>query len=251
MSKRTRIPQTAWRNYIARLRAIDTAAAAEMLKCFEFISIADTDRIIEYAYSIATKYGEAAAALAAEMYDAIAEMSGSAIAPAVPAQTATLQETSDAVNSVIDTQNPKLVASETSKLVKTAGVDTTAQNAIRDGAEWAWVTTGDTCAFCITLASRGWQPASKKALRGNHARHIHANCDCTYMIRFDDRMNLSGYDPDKYLDMYLSASGNSSSAKTKSLRRQLYAAHKDEINAQKREAYRERMARSSQPDNVD
>ena len=52
------------------------------------------------------------------------------------------------------------------------------KNAVRDGAEWAWVPHGDTCPFCITLASNGWQKASRKVLKGGHAEHIHANCDC-------------------------------------------------------------------------
>jgi hypothetical protein len=101
------------------------------------------------------------------------------------------------------------------------------QNAIRDGAEWAWIPHGETCAFCITLASRGWQRASKKALRGGHAEHIHANCDCTYSIRFDSRTSVAGYDPDKYRAMYNSTSG-SPEDKINAMRRAAYAEHKAE-----------------------
>ncbi|MBR4692904.1 MAG: hypothetical protein IKP17_09110 [Oscillospiraceae bacterium] len=36
--------------------------------------------------------------------------------------------------------------------------------------------SGDTCAFCITLASRGWQKAGREAIKGGHAEHIHNNC---------------------------------------------------------------------------
>ena len=43
------------------------------------------------------------------------------------------------------------------------------KNALRDGAEFAWVPNGDTCAFCMTLASRGWQRASKRAIKNGHA----------------------------------------------------------------------------------
>ncbi len=60
----------------------------------------------------------------------------------------------------------------------------------------------DICAFCITLASRGWQRASEAALRGGHAEHIHANCDCEYAIRFDGYSTVAGYDPEKYLRQY-------------------------------------------------
>lgn len=246
MSAPTKIPHAVWQQYIARLRAIDETAANEMLKWLSTMPSQDAEAITAYAYALATKYGEASAALAAEMYDAIAEMSGKLVPAAIPASTATYKETGDALKKALQSNNPKLVANETGKLVKTAGIDTTMQNAIRDDAEWAWITVGDTCAFCITLASRGWQTATKKALKGNHARHIHANCDCTYMIRFNSDTELTGYNPDKYLDMYLSASGGNSKDKINTLRRRLYAESRDEINAQKRAAYRERINRNAE-----
>lgn len=232
-----------WVAYTDKLRRIDTAAYEEMLKTLAEIGFGDIDAVKRYAYALATKYGEASAALAAEMYDLIAELSGTAVPAAIPAATATYAETSAAISKVIDTQNPKLIAQETGKLVKTAGIDTTMQNAIRDDAEWAWVPVGDTCAFCITLASRGWQPASKKALKGKHATHIHANCDCTYAIKFNESDGVAGYDPDKYEKIYQSAEGRNSTARINSIRRRLYAENRDAINAQKREAYRERVGR--------
>ena len=130
-----------------------------------------------------------------------------------------------------------------SRLVKQAGANTTLKNAIRDGAEWAWVPHGDTCPFCITLASNGWQPASKKALKGDHAQHIHAHCDCEYAIRFDSNTTVAGYDPDKYLAQYQAAGGD-----INAMRRAQYARDRDAINTQKRAAYaarrlRERAAR--------
>lgn len=119
-----------------------------------------------------------------------------------------------------------------SRLVKRAGADTSLRNAARDGAEWAWVPHGDTCPFCITLASNGWQNASDKVLKGGHAQHVHANCDCEFAIRFDHRTTVAGYDPDKYLAQYNAAGGD-----INAMRRIDYAARKDAINAQKRAAY--------------
>lgn len=91
---------------------------------------------------------------------------------------------------------------------------------------------GDTCPFCITLASNGWQKASSKVLKGGHAEHIHANCDCEFAIRFDHSTTLAGYDPEKYLKQYRDAGGD-----INKMRRIDYAARKDAINAQKRAAY--------------
>ncbi len=80
---------------------------------------------------------------------------------------------------------------------KLASADTLAKNALRDGAEWAWIPSGDTCPFCLMLASQGWVKASKKALKNGHCKHIHANCDCTYAVRFSHDTDVAGYDPDK------------------------------------------------------
>jgi len=132
------------------------------------------------------------------------------------------------------------------RLVKLAGEDTTLQNAARDGALVAWIPSGDTCAFCIALAANGWQRAGKRMLRGGHAEHVHANCDCTHAVTWDPfDFNYASYDPAKYEQMYYSAEGNTPSAKINSLRREFYAENKAEINAQKRDAYAKRIELNS------
>ena len=98
----------------------------------------------------------------------------------------------------------------------------------------------DTCAFCITLASRGWQTASRAALKGNHAEHVHANCDCTYAVRFDRYSGVAGYDPDRYKEMYDDSPGRSSQDKINAMRRKFYAENREEINEQKRSNYEKR-----------
>lgn len=221
------ISARAWDNYIKRLRRINDTAVAAMvkrLKSVDILNIADSERteIIRYAYYLAQKYGEASAALSCEMYDALAELTGGAILPAEPAAGATYAEVAKAVNGTIKTGNKDIVSQAIGRLVKMTGVDTTMQNALRDGAEWAWIPRGETCAFCITLASRGWQPASRQALKNGHAEHIHANCDCTYAIRFDDS-EVSGYDPEKYAKMYYGASDGNSKDKINAMRRIFYA----------------------------
>lgn len=113
-----------------------------------------------------------------------------------------------------------LISSNAERLVKQAGADTTIKNAIRDGAYWAWVPAGDTCAFCLTLASRGWQ----KALKGDHAEHIHANCDCTFAIAFrqsDIDRYSDVYNPQQYKRIYDNAEGSTSKDKINNIRREL------------------------------
>ena len=106
-------------------------------------------------------------------------------------------------------------------------------------------TRGDTCAFCITLASRGWQSASKQAIKNGHAEHIHANCDCTYAVRFGHDVDVEGYNPSAYYKMYQNADGGSPKAKINAMRREFYAENADAINAQKRSAYAKMRARES------
>ena len=227
---------------------LDDAAAALVSKYITTHNVATEEGIaalIAYSYAVATKYGEGSAALSAEMYDVIADLSGKYLPPAIPARTASYSETARTVHGAqIFSKDPEVTASAVGRLVKQAGVDTTMQNALRDGAEWAWIPSGDTCAFCITLASRGWQKASKKALKNGHAEHIHNNCDCTYAIRFNDNTDVEGYDPEEYREWYDSESGKPKD-KINAMRREIYADNKEQINAQKRSAYEKRKELNS------
>ena len=255
-----RVTQRAWTRYIAALRKINDRAAADMQAYLRAYGLpatrAEQDRLIDAAFAIATKYGAASATLSAQWYDAVAALSGKIIDPALPAATPTIHEVAKAVVGTSKTGNTEIISSSIGRLVKQTGVDTTMQNALRDGAEWAWIPQGDTCAFCITLASNGWQRASKKAIKGGHAEHIHANCDCTYQIRFDKTSSVAGYDPDKYKELYEYEHNPDGSIKMKDgepvkrsgkpkdkingMRQDFYAQNSEEINAQKRDAYEKR-----------
>lgn len=220
-----------WNEYITRLSRLNQKAGQLMRDYIDRHGTADTADLIAYAYGLVTKYGEGSAELACQMYDALAEAQGALVPAAEPAETASYNEVARMVNATKD-QNPANLPNGVSRLVKRAGADTSLRNAARDGAEWAWVPHGDTCPFCITLASNGWQNASDKVLKGGHAQHVHANCDCEFAIRFDHRTTVAGYDPDKYLAQYNAAGGD-----INAMRRIDYAARKDAINAQKRAAY--------------
>ncbi|MBR2653687.1 MAG: hypothetical protein IKD59_03945 [Lachnospiraceae bacterium] len=233
-----------WIRYIRRLRAISDKAAEEMQKYISLHGFENTNEILRLAYALSTKYGEAAGAAACEMYDAVAAAAGVGVPAAEPAATATYGEVAKAVNGAVKDGYEGQIAQIVGRKVKQAGADTTLKNALRDGAEFAWIPHGDTCAFCITLASRGWQTASAKAIKGGHAEHIHSNCDCEYGVRFSSADGVRGYDPERYKRIYYEAdpSGNSTD-KINALRRQRYEKDKDKINAQKREAYAERKER--------
>jgi hypothetical protein len=192
--------------------------------------------LLDYAYALSQHYGQAIGALSCQMYEATAVAQGVIVPTAEVADLPDYGEVAKAVKGT-KKQSPNNIPGTLARLVKQVGADTTLKNAERDGAQFAWVPHGDTCAFCITLASRGWQYMSKKALRNGHAEHIHAHCDCEYAVRFDGKSTVAGYDPDKYLEEYYDANGD-----INEMRRKRYAQNKDVINARKRELYASKKA---------
>jgi hypothetical protein len=233
------ISREEWNKYIALLRKTNEKAAMDIVTfmrnhllhgsdAIETLTEAQRKELIDYAYAIVQKYGEATAALSAEMYDAVAILEGRYVAPAEMAELASYGDVAKAVNgTLLQSGNLEEIASAASRWVKMAGADTTMHNAIRDGAEFAWIPSGETCPFCIALASRGWQYASKKAVKNGHAEHIHSNCDCQYTVRFNERTTVEGYDPDAYLSMYQHADGRTPTERINSMRRTAYAADKE------------------------
>jgi len=215
---------------VARLARLNQRVGQLMADYIAAHGTGDTDALIAYAHALVTKYGEGSAELACQMYDALAAAAKAGVPAAEPAQPASYGEVARMVQATKASQ-PQMQQG-VSRLVKRAGADTTLKNALRDGAEFAWIPQGDTCAFCLTLASRGWQKASQAAIKGGHAEHIHANCDCEYAIRFDGRSTVAGYDPDEYLRRYRAAGSD-----VNALRRVNYAKNRERINAQKRAAY--------------
>lgn len=186
-----------WINYTKKLRALSEIAAEKMQEYVRKNGFADTDALIAYANALVLKYGEGSAELACQMYDAIAEMEGAAVASAVPAEAPKYGEVAKAINGSLK-QSPggKLIEQVVSRLVKQQGADTTLQNAKRDGAYFAWVPHGDTCPYCVMIGAIGWQVAGNKTIKGNHAEHIHANCDCEFVVDFKGDLKVQGYDPD-------------------------------------------------------
>ena len=252
------ITRKQWNTYLKRLRSINNKAVedveAYLARKGGFEALDRTD-LIDYAYYVSHKYGEASAAASAQMYDAIAELSGAAVPSAVPAEI-TYQDVAKTVNGIIkNTGSNEILAQGVGRLVKMAGTDTILSNAYRDrtkrkgskkrhsGAQVAWIPSGDTCAYCLMLASKGWQNQTEWGAN-NHSEHIHANCDCTYAVRFNGNLNVEGYDPEELRKEYYEA-GDNQKDRLNEMRREQYAKDKDKINAQKRAAYAARKEASS------
>ena len=255
------ISEKAWTWYIERLRKVNDQAAYRVRlyltnKHFPQTS-EEMDALIRYCYGISTKYGEACAEIACEMYDQIAALSKALV---VPAPTPEMAEVAKTVVGTLATGNEEIISSAIGRLVKKTGVNTTIYNAMRDGAKYAWVPHGETCSFCLMLASNGWMSGGA-GLRNGEAAHIHANCDCTYAVKFNNNTTIAGYDPEYYEELYkyehnpdgsvkmengkpVERDGNWRS-KLNGMRRDAYAENSEKINAQKRSAYAKRRERES------
>lgn len=184
--------------------------------------------LIDYAYALVDYYGDGTATVACELYDQIAALQGAKVLPAVPAQKPTRDDVAQTMLGVLkDTTNEEYVSAVVGRMVKQVGQDTLLQNAVRDGAQFAWIPAGQTCAFCITLASNGWQQASKKTVKNGHAEHIHSNCDCSYCVRFNDNLTVDGYNPEAYRKIYMAADGKDGKTKINSMRRAFYEFDKE------------------------
>ena len=230
------ITEKAWLEYITKMSQISQKAADLMQSWVQKNGLENDKALLDYAYALSQHYGQAIGALSCQMYEATAAAQGVIVPTAEVADLPDYGEVAKAVKGT-KKQSPNNIPGTLARLVKQVGADTTLKNAERDGAQFAWVPHGDTCAFCITLASRGWQYMSKKAMRNGHAEHIHAHCDCEYAVRFDGKSTVEGYDPDKYLEEYYDANGD-----INEMRRKRYAQNKDVINARKRELYASKKA---------
>ena len=122
--------------YVARLRKVNDAAADKVRKYLEansIVTLQDWNALIDYSYAVSTSFGEAAAAIACEFYDAVATASKAGVAAAIPAPTATYAEVAKSIRGTGKSGNIDMMANSVGRLVKMAGVDTTMMNAIRDG----------------------------------------------------------------------------------------------------------------------
>lgn len=225
-----------WQAYVNKLSSINKKAGELLSQYIDQHGFYDREALIDYANALVSKYGEASATLACQLYDELAEIQKANVPLAEPA---TIANRNEVAGAIVKTRGKEQATMAVERLVKLSASDTILKNAKRDHAEWAWVSRGDTCAFCMALSSKGWQPASKAVMKGDHAEHIHAHCDCEFCIRFDGKSSVQGYDPKKYLKMYEDAEGTKPIDKINAMRREKYADIKDERNARRRELYKE------------
>lgn len=164
------------------------------------------DELITLTQAIAGRYGGAAAAAAADWYEAMraletgkedyrvqlpAAIPHEAVEAKVRAAAGPLWEENGTE------QVSTALAGMLDRIVKSAGRDTITDAAEKDPARprFARVPSGsETCAFCRMLASRGFDYASEKAAGADHKFHDH--CDCMIVPAWGKKTpKIKGYNP--------------------------------------------------------
>lgn len=214
-----RINSKQWNDYVNKLANINATAAAKMESWIEQNGIDNIDDVITYALALSTKYGEAAASVACEMYDGIAIAQKASVPTSIPADTAKRWELFKNISGAKMQNRPGDIPEVVGRSVKQVGADTVLKNAKRDGAYFAWVNHGNSCAYCFMLAAGGWRRASARTIRGDHAEHIHNNCRCEFVIDFNGNLEVEGYNPDYLKKQWEEVPGRNEPEKRKNLQR--------------------------------
>ena len=193
-------------------QVIDAAIDEFMEYVYEGMTI---DELVDAATNVAMKFSYLGSELGAQWYDLCSEMAGLDVEPA---------ELSDFDAAQIQSRVKWAVdsAPETSTIGDTIGqfLQTQVQNSIRTtgnanlwrdyergmaGGRWARVPVGDTCAWCLMLASNGTWYLSEKTAIGADPGHYHDGCNCI-AVYHSNAESISGYSQlTKYKEMYYEA----------------------------------------------
>lgn len=173
------------------------------------------------------KYGEATAALAADHFESATGLPATLVrAIDVDRTQADLGYALAPLFSGAGDLDGRL-ADLLDKLVKQAGRSTMFASVGDNGVRYVRVPWGDTCAFCLMLASRGDKyhtrdTAGGDEFHGTEFDRFHGYCDCSIEpVRFDEDLEAlkqaAGYDPDELYDRYLAARKEAGSGDTKEI----------------------------------
>ena len=171
------------------------------------------DEVVDAATNVAYKYSALGEELGAQWYDLCTGLAGidadDAYLPEVDEsdirQRATTAAKSDGdVKSIFDEFLQNQI-NESIRRTGTANMWRDYERGIAPG-KWARVPVGDTCAWCLMLASQGaWYLTEKSALTSKHGGNYHRNCNCVavYHAEPDD---IGGYSKlGQYKSMYYDA----------------------------------------------
>jgi len=172
--------------------------------------------MLESMYGLVSDYGDAAAVESLGWYLALrAEAVGldDGFQPALPEQLpedVVHASTRWALGELMKGEDPekalKSLNGVLDRLVKKLGRESIVRAADSDPKKprWARIPHGQTCAWCLMLASRGW--VYLDAQSAGAARQWHADCDCQIVPAWGKKTpKIAGYDPDALHAQYEAA----------------------------------------------
>lgn len=205
------IPRAALDFLTKEINGISADAKAKVMRVLDRLDWNDVpacrDAVVSAVNAVLDAYSLAAGQASADFFDASREIAvGSRLGAAV-ATGRDPDATEGAIRAFvekvlkgdIDSFNSAVISRVGYELKRSAG-QTMMENAARDPLKprFARVPSGgDTCKFCLMLASRGFVYHSKKT--AGEFGHYHDNCDCRIVASWD-KDGVEGYDPTSYLN---------------------------------------------------
>lgn len=208
------VPRAALEYLTSQVNAVSAEAQAAVMRVLESIewtpeNVADCRAIVvEALRMVLPGFTAASAQASADFYDAVRElqvgeaMGATAVSGYDPDATegAVRAFVQDIVDGKPVEQFNRKVADRVDYEIKRAANVSAAENAARDPLKPRYAripTGGETCSFCLMLASRGFVYTSAGA-----ASHAHPGCDCRIVQGYPG-MEVEGYDPDALYSDYL------------------------------------------------
>lgn len=183
--------------------------------------------LVEFLSALTDEYGPISATLAADYYESLRAVSvgtNFTARPTLPDLAERIDGTARwlvgemidpadvgkpaATLKVVDAK-PSALAGAAQKYVQEYGRRTIIDNVGRDETRplWARVPAGETCAFCLMLASRGAVYTSERDA-GGLGHVFHDECDCQPTVTWGGGWADLPYDPEPLYQAYLAAGGS-------------------------------------------
>ena len=172
------------------------------------------DELIQIASAIGEKYGLLASELGAQWYDLCTQLAG---INAEPAELSTMDSESIAAsaNAAATRAESGIIAEAfgnyLQNVINESIRKTGDANLWRDyerglaGGRWCRVPVGETCAWCLMLASQGAWYVSRESALGETADHYHRDCNCIAVYHADAE-SIKGYkELERYKNIYYDA----------------------------------------------
>ena len=203
---------------INKLSEASRASLAEALSSIDISDPASFDTVVALMQDFCSVSDQAAAQIAAAFYDFSREYCIGEALGAMPLSNRVPEATTVAVKGVYAQHDTVegIVTGLQDRVdyeIKRGAAQSSILNGQNDPRKprFARVPSGgETCTFCLMLASRGF--VYRSAQKAGELGHYHAHCDCRIVVGWDDT-EIEGYDPAALYDKWQAALEDEAKAK--------------------------------------